>query len=176
MGLWDTINEITGSIPRGIAGIGSSLAGYYDQKNKRDSLVNAYRDREQRNYDDAKAEYDYWQNTYLPEYKAYQASQDAAAASAASAAAATEENRRRAAKKGMRTEKKYFDQALGNIQPYIDVGHQLLPQVARTYGNSLEGMNMMAGYMNTPQFVARMNQSVPAYKTNIPLPSYIKGA
>lgn len=171
--VWDGITGAVSDIPKGIVGIGANLYNGYDQRQRQNDLVNAYREREAQNYANSKAEYDYYMNEYLPQYQAAQAASSAAAAAAANANDAA---RRKAAKKGMKIEKKFFDEAKGNIQPYIDTGHRLLPSVEKTYGNALSGMQLMQGYMNNPQYMQTMNQSRPAYQTNIPLPNWVKGA
>lgn len=179
MGILDDITGIFDNITgKDLAGIGGIFGNYIDRGNKNDALVNAYKAREQQNFNDQKAQYDYINNVYNPAVQAYQASSAAAARNAAGARAAaarqTEENRLRAGKKGMKTEQKYYEQALGNIQPWIDTGHQLLPEQAKTYGNALSGLQLAQAYLQSPAYMAKFNQSVPAYSIDIPLPDYLK--
>lgn len=97
--------------------------------------------------------------------------------SAASAAAArqTEANRRKAAKKANKYLQANYKDLLAMYQPYRQTADQLLPQMTKTYEDSLGLQKSMLGFVQSPQEVAKLNGSIPAWNVQVPLPDYVKG-
>lgn len=146
-----------------VASVVGGLWDGYQQHSTGSDFADALRAQEDRRYADAKQYYDAYTN-WLGQS---QAAAGSAAAANAAAAAATDANRRAALKRAMKFQKKQYNQAQGMYQPYADVGRRLLPQAEQTYGNSLGGMNLLFGYLNSPGQLAKLNQAAPVTATNI---------
>lgn len=149
---------------------------------QKDSAIQGYNDAMrqgiEQDYNSQKANYDaynkYLNEQYYPWQQASQAAAGAAAAARAKNARMEEDNRLAASKKAAKIEHRGYKNALALLQPYINAGQQVLPQMTNSYLSGLNGMNMLGAYLQSPQFVNRLNQSVPAAQTGVPLPDYIK--
>ena len=83
----------------------------------------------------------------------------------------------KAYKKGTKFIEQQFDNSQAQLQPYVETGHRLLPEQAKTYQNGLQGLNMMQAYLQTPQNMQKMNApQIPTYAQDLgELPEYLKG-
>lgn len=152
----------------------STGLGAYQAANEngtRSDYADMLRAAEQRNYDDSKDAYDSY-NSWAQQNAAASAG---AANARAAAARATEAARQGALKKAMKTEKKYYDTAQGYLAPWRESAARLLPQAEATYSGSLSGMNNLMQMLQSPEAMAKMNASVPAYSVNLGLPDYLRG-
>lgn len=148
---------------------GGFFGAWNEQQNQQrasQQMLDAYQHAAQQNYQNQLA-YMNWQTGEAEKQR-----QAAASARASNRAAAMQNaaNQQKALKRQMGVEQGFFDQASSYLQPYAQLGSQLLPQVGQTYGQGLTGTNLLAAYYNSPQAVAQMQQSVPAYSINIPRP------
>lgn len=78
-------------------------------------------------------------------------------------------------KEAMKKEQEGYAAALARYKPFTDASLQILPQQVKTYEDAAKNISMLNAYLMTPQKLAQMDQSVPAYTIDIPLPDYIKG-
>lgn len=111
----------------------------------------------------ANQETDAWNQAvrdYSNQYAAYGAASDAARArqAAANAAAArqTEANRMKAAKKGFKALQKGYKESMGMLNPYIEVGKQILPRQQETYNKFLDNLSLLSGYVMAPGAMERL--------------------
>ena len=136
--------------------IGGGLFDAYNQEEARDNYDQILHDREQANYDQSKATYD--------AYLAYQANKAANSGGGGSSGGSSAP---RGTGRGGRIGNKFLRQQ-------VKVGKKLLKPQAKTYRKALENMNMMSAYLNSPQSMALMNQSIPATDVNLgELPDYL---
>jgi hypothetical protein len=152
-----------------LSGIGSLWQAYNSNSGK-SAGFDAMKANEDRRYADYLAERQYYDQYTMAQYEQEQAARAAGAAAAAKNAAA----KSAAEKKAFGSYKKDNRKIQKLWEPYAQTGQRLLPQMEQTYGNSLNNMNLLSAYMSSPQYQQSMNQSVPAYETNIPLPDYLK--
>lgn len=169
MGLFDGVGDFIKDNPilKPILNLGSNIYGSSQNSSNQDAYLNSLRQAEQNNYDQAKATNDAYQ-TWLGQS---QAAGNASRAASASAAAANEKNRVGAAKKGMKLEKKAYKEIKGLFKPYADTGAELLPVMTGSYKKGVDNLTMLNAFMTDPQ---KMNQSVPAWETGVPLPDWMK--
>lgn len=78
-------------------------------------------------------------------------------------------------KEAMKKEQEGYQAALARYKPFTDASLQILPQQVKTFEDANKNISMLNAYLMTPQRLAQMDQSVPAYTIDIPLPDYIKG-
>lgn len=152
-----------------IGGIGD-LYGSYNRDSARSRAMDAARNAEQYNYDNYLAEDQYYRQYATDDYNA----RVAAAAASAAAAATNAANKMKAQKRGFGAFKKQNKKQQALWQPYAQSGARILPQMEQLYGNAARGMNLLSGYMNTPEFYQQMNQQTPASQVEIPLPDYLR--
>lgn len=164
-------------------GFGAGILQSNAKSGTMDSYYNFLKSQEDQKYQKGLANYQAYQD-YLNQGQAASASASAAsrAASAARskmaaayAAAQRQEqaNAQKAAKKANRTEQRGYATARSYYDPYITAGNEILPEMTNTYKNALSTMNMFNGYLTSPAGMAALNQSIPAYQTNIPVPDYL---
>lgn len=91
--------------------------------------------------------------------------------SGASAAAArqTEANRQAAAKKAAKQEQKTYAEALKLYAPFVETTQTLLPQMSKTYQDSLALQGLMNRYVQSPAQQAKLDASIPAYNVMVPI-------
>lgn len=169
MGLFDSVGDFFDSnkswlkpVTKFVGNIGGNLLENRNQQNYLDSL----RASEDKNYADAKALYDA-QVAYANSNSGGGSSGDGGAA-----ARANEAQRVKAAKKGMKLEKKGFQDIRELYQPYVDTGKELLPRMSSTYQQGLDNLGMINAFYNDP---TKQNNSKAAYQINVPLPKYLTG-
>lgn len=133
-------------------GMGGNLFGQYSKSNDTSAVIDYLREREQNNYDMAKANND----AYLQWSERNQAAQSAARAAANAAKSATERARQEAAQKAMKIEMKGYKKANKNIKPYLDASNTLLPQRVQNaqIGNQLS--SLLGAYFQSPQMQQQM--------------------
>lgn len=156
-----------------IAPILSGLGGFYQASQQNAGSQGGFdqmKANEDRRYADYIAERKYYDQYVTAQYEQEQAAKAAGAAAASKNAAAKMAAQGNAFNAYTKDNKQI--QNLWN--PYAETGRRLLPQMEQTYGNSLQSMNLLNSYMNTPQYQQQTNQQTPAYEVNIPLPDYLK--
>lgn len=169
MGLFDDIGGFIKDNPliKPLVNLGSNIFGASQNSRNQDAYLDSLRQAEQQNYDQAKATNEAYMN-WLGES---QAASNASRAASAAAARQNEANRVRAAKKGMKKEQKAFNEIKGLFKPYADTGAELLPIMSNTYKQGANNLSMLNAFMTDP---SKMNQSVPAWQTGVPLPDWMK--
>lgn len=168
MGLsdWLSKNDWLGDV---LGGVGE-LFGTYNKDSARDRVSDAARDAETQNYQDYLAQDQYYRQYAMDDYNAQLAAQ-----AASSAASRTNSARKLAAQKaGFDAWKKQNKKQRKLWRPYAQTGRRIIPQMEQLYGNAARGMNLLSGYMNTPEFYQQMNQGTPASQVEIPLPDYLR--
>lgn len=159
--------------------IGAATGAYdvYNTQNTAGNIGDLLRSREDRNYAESKKYYDAT-SSYLDQLNAARAANasaaNAAAASRAAAAQATEAARQRAAKKGTNIQVKGLRVANDLFAPFVAAGQQVLPNMVNTYNSGLGGLNLLAQYLQRPGLGSRLDQTIPASQTSVPLPSWLK--
>lgn len=174
MGIFDSIGDFFTDnkswlkpVTNFISGIGGSAVNSRNQE----AYLQALRDAEQRNYDDAKA----YNDAYVDYLGRKSAASAASSASSAAASRANQAAAMKAGKKALKQEKKGFKQLKDLWQPFVDTGKQVLPQMTQAYGMGFGNLQDMNKLFQTPEFQASTKQSVPAYEINVPIPNYLLG-
>lgn len=170
MSIFSSIGDFIGSNSnwlKPVLNLGSNILGQSQRKSNMDDYLDSLRAAEQRNYDQAKLEHD----AYADWAEGAAAARNAAAASSASAARANEASRVNAAKKGLKTEKKAFQTIKGIYEPFANTSKELLPVMTGAYRQGVDNLSMLNAFMTNP---AKMNNSIPAYAINAPLPEYAR--
>lgn len=170
MGWFDGIGDFitnNSSWLKPVTNLVGNIGGSMQQSSNQSAYLDSLRAAEQRNYDDAKAMYE-WQNQNAA---ANAASSAARSASAAAAANANEAQRVKAAKKGQKLEKKAFEEIKGIYKPYVETGARTLPIMEGLYGQGAGNASLLNAFMTDPK---RMNNSKPAYEIDVPVPSWLK--
>lgn len=162
-GTWFSRNEgwlkpVTGAI---LGGINNS-----NQSSARGDVASLLRGQIDRGYQNDRATYD--------AYVAHQQQANAARASAAAAAAANARARQQAQQRANRIQQKGIKEMMKMYEPHRSSFERLFPQMTQTYSNSMGGINSLLAALQTPEALARLNQSVSAHQTDIPLPEYLK--
>lgn len=139
-----------------IAGGLDIVGNLFESGNKgdaRDAYTQILMDREQRNYDQKKAEYD----AYL-QYLQGRAGEGGGSGGGGGGGGG---GRGGGIGRGM-------------LQAYARQGKRLIKPQARTYRNALNTMNMLNAYLTSPASMQLMNPSTPATQVNLgPLPEYL---
>lgn len=168
-----------GALIGGLVDAGLGAYGAYNQGKTASSAADILKQHEQYKYDQAKQNYNAY-NAYLAQKQAAQAAGAGAAASAAAARynaqQKTEKRRRKKFKQAKKEYKENFEQnVIPQLQPFVQTGHRLLPQVEQTYGDSLSGMNALGQFLQSPERMKLMQPSGPTTQQNIgTLPEYLK--
>lgn len=167
---WDGASTWLGDNWGEIAKAGVGAYGIY-QKTKGENAYNDYlRENERLNAERT--------NAYNDQLAKDAASQNAASYtnSAAQIAAmqGTEANRMAAALQASKYSQNMYRKLLKMYEPYRQTAEMLLPQKTQTYQNSLALQNAMGNYVSSPDQMAKLNASVPAYNVNIPLPDSVR--
>lgn len=176
-GILDTVSSFIGNNQGWLKPVLSTVTGAIRQTNTDNSqqdYLNYLRQREDQNY----------QNS-LAQINAYNAALSAGGGggssgggggngAAVAAAKATEANRMKAAKKANQYTKTMYSKLLDMYAPYKQTADALLPQMTKTYQDSLGLQSALNQYVQRPDQVAKLNASVPAYAINIPLPDSVR--
>lgn len=128
--------------------------------------IDYLRNRENQNYENAKAQAD--------AYNQQLAASGAASSARAAAARQNESNRLAAAKKANKVTQDTYKKILAMYAPYKQTADALLPQMTKTYQDSLALQGDMLGFVQSPEQQAKLNAAGPAWNVNVPLPDYVK--
>lgn len=174
---WDTAYDWLGNNWQGVASAGLGAYNVYN-KTKAENAYNDYlKQAEQVNADQTNA-YNNWQAQQgQAEYGTQSANAAMMAANQAAQVAAmqqNEANRLKASKRANKYSKTLYKKLLKMYEPYKKTADMLLPQMTQTYQNSLGLQNAMGQYVQSPQQLAKLDASVPAYNINIPLPDSVR--
>lgn len=163
------------AIAAAAAQAGASIYNANQQGKASSSAADILKAHEQYKYDQAKKNYDAY-NAYLAQKQAAGGGGGGGASAAYNAAMQTEKRRRKKFKRAKKEYKQNFEQnVIPQMQPYVDMGHRLIPQVEQTYGNALSGMNALGQYLQSPERMQRMEPTGPTTQQNIgALPEYLK--
>lgn len=153
----DWLKPVTGAVLSGINNSNSS--------GSRGDISSLLKQQVDRDYEEGRRAYDI--------YNQNQAAQAAASASRAAAAASNARARQQAQRKANSIQQKELQKLMSFYQPQKDVFDRLFPQMATTYSNATSGINSLLTALQTPEAMAKMNQSVSAHQTDVPLPSYL---
>lgn len=169
MGLFDGIGSFITKNPiiEPLVNLGTNIYGASQNSSNQQNYLDSLKTAEQNNYDQAKATND----AYMQWLGESQAAGNASRAANAGAAAANEKNRVAAAKKGMKTQTKAFDEIKGIYKPYVDTAAAILPEMSGAYKQGVDNLSMLNAFMTDPK---KLDQSVPAWQTGVPLPSWMK--
>ena len=149
-----------------LTSIGTGLAGGYKDSSNQQAYIDSLYKAEQANYDEAKRQYDY-QN----QVGAANAAQSAANARArAGAASATEANRQKASKKAFKQKNKGNKMIEGLYKPFADSDARILPLMEGLYSGGAKNAGMAGAYFSSPEQMAKIGGSTPAYDIKIPVP------
>lgn len=106
-----------------------------------------------------------------------QAEEDAANAAAASSGGGSSGgggggggSAKAAAKEAMALREKYLAMIEKTLQPYVQAGTDSLPHMRDAYNNAADSTKALTQMLMRPEMIAKMNQGIPAYQVNIPLP------
>ena len=162
LGDWSGIGDIVSPI------IGAGVGAYKQSQadNAQSEYLNYLRQREDKNYQD-----------YIDQVNQYNqqgAQMGSGGGGGAAAAAATEANRQRAARRAMKSQQGTYRQLLEMYAPYRQTADRLLPQMTGAYENSLGLQNSLLNFVKSPEQMAKLNGSVPAWQTNVPLPDSVR--
>ena len=72
-----------------------------------------------------------------------------------------------AGKKANKAQQNAYRKALEMYKPLTDTANSLLPQMYGAYNSGLGNLNMLSAYTNSPEQMAKLNASIPAYKVKI---------
>jgi hypothetical protein len=148
-----------GQVIDGILDVGSS----YIKDNSRNDYADLLASQEQQNYNESKQGYDAYNdwltNVYNPGQAANSAASARAAASAHATAQANEAARAAGAAKAGKLLKKRFRKSMKMLQPSIKMANELIPVMGDTYKKSMDGLNLLRGYLETPQMMNRISQA-----------------
>lgn len=178
MGLFDIFDKVGDFLGKNkswlkpVTRLGSNLLGANQESGNQQNYLDSLRAAEQRNYDEAKAQYDYNNEIGM----ANAASRNAASASSAAASRATEANRMGAAKKSFKAEKKGLQEIKDLYKPFSDTDARILPGMEAAYNQGLGNLSGASKFFSSPEQFAKINGSMPAYNIKIPLPDYLFGA
>lgn len=124
---------------------------------------------------------DAYKNALLDDYnrqtalaQQYAQWQQGQAGASRAAAASADAARRAGAKQQLRSEKRAFNQANSYLEPYRQAGLEVLPAMTGAYKSGVNNLNLLQGYVNTPDAMARLNASKPAFDIQVPLPEQLK--
>ena len=124
---------------------------------------------------------DAYKNALLDDYnrqtalaQQYAQWQQGQAGASRAAAASADAARRAGAKQQLRSEKRAFNQANSYLEPYRQAGLEVLPAMTGAYKSGVNNLNLLQGYVNAPEAMARLNGSKPAFEVQVPLPEQLK--
>lgn len=147
-GIWDIVGNVVD--------FGTQAYNNYKQDSARDQYSQAMRDKEQYNYDQAKANHD----AYLQYAQELQTHNSANAAAAQAAHAQSEQARLAALANAQGILQSHYGKAQQQLDPYTQMGERLIPPVEATYRAGLTGSQDLLKAMMTPENMAKMNKSV----------------
>jgi len=93
---------------------------------------------------------------------------------AIAAANATERNRQAALKKANKVTQNTYKEVLKMYAPYRQTADALLPQMTKTYEDSLGLQKSLLNFVNSPDQIAKLTASGPAWNVNVPLPDTVR--
>jgi len=179
MSLWDTITGFIDKNKVWIKPVAKAVTGFAANRSNDDtrkSYENFLKQKEDRNYADSKAAWEYKQDQDLQaaananaRSRAKAATANANAKASRDAAIKTEKNRQKAAKKANKIEQASFAKALEMYAPYVKSGLDVLPGKVATYNSSLDSMKTLKDYLSQPE----RTQVTPASETLVTLPDYL---
>lgn len=176
MGFFDSISDIVKTVKGAkdiiepIVNIGLGAHKTSSIRGAREDLIQQMIDQETKSYEDQKTMNQY----YFEQAQANSAARQAAAAANRAAANATEKNRQKALKKAMNRSDLGFENAKSLFRPYVDVGNRLLPRQEETYGNALNGINMLSAYLSAPDQIKKLAGGKSIYDQNVPIPKALR--
>lgn len=163
-----------------VIGAAGGLYDAYNQSQSRSDYADLVQRQEQEKYDAAAAERQNYLN-YLDQYNAAaeqnRAASAAASRSAAAAANATQNAKLAAGKRGRKQLRKQHQKSLGYLNPFIEAGHNILPAHTQAAQTGLEGLGLLAAYLQSPEQMKKMDQSKPLLQhgLGLPLPEHMTG-
>lgn len=169
MGIWGDITGWIGDNKDWLKPIASVATGVLKQSqadNSQKQYLDYLKQRENQNYQDTVNQ--------INDYNARGASSSAAAASRAAAARANAAAQQAAAKKANKAMQKTYAQILAMYAPYKQTADTLLPQMTKTYQDSLGLQGVLSNYVNSPAQMAKLDAVGPAWNVNIPLPDSVR--
>lgn len=180
MGIFDSIGDWIGSNKGWLEPVGNAVGGYakdQSRSNTSSGIADIYQQIEQNrlNSNDQYNQWVYQNNLAMAgQAAANSAAAQAAAGARAAAARATEANRQAALKVAYKAEKGKYDLAKGYLDPYVQAGHSLLPEVVKTYRGGLDSLNTLNGWFMRPDMLAKTQGFTPAAAVAIPLPERLQ--
>lgn len=143
---------------------GMDMYDAYSQGQSNKDYADLLADREQWKYDQAKESHDAYSN-YMNMANGIAQGNAAAANARAGAIAgafnAAEQRRIGASKKGKKDLKRTHKRAISYLTPYRVAGESMIAPTLNMFNQGVEGLNLMNAYMQTPEQMAKMNQSGP---------------
>lgn len=173
MGWLDSAWDFVKDNAQPIASVATGAYNLYNKSNAQNEYLDYLKEAEAYNasqtnaYNDQLAQAGHVQQANLNALAANQAEQVAAMR-------ANEANRLKASKRANKYSKTMYKKLLQMYEPYKKTADMLLPQMTQTYQNSLGMQNAMGQYVSSPQQVAKLDASVPAYQVNVPLPDSVR--
>lgn len=153
-----------------VLSLGSNLYKKSESSSNMDDYIKLLRSQEDKNFADNQA--------YNSAAQAYneqaQAAANANAAASAAASAANQRNAQAAQNKAAKQMDRTYGENMDIFRPYKETADKLLPQMTAAYESGLGGLNMLNAYLNSPEQLAKMNQSKPQWATGAPVPKWAK--
>lgn len=170
MGWFDTVTGWIGDNKdwlKPVASIGTGILKQVNTNNTQDQYLDYLKQREDKNYQDSLAAINAY-NTQLA------ASGNRGDGGRAAAARQNQASQMKAEKKGNKVSQDTYKKILEMYAPYKQTADTLLPQMTKTYQDSLGLQNSMLGFVKDPMQQAKLNGSIPAYNVNVPLPDSVR--
>ena len=162
MSWWDPITSFIGENKgwlEPVVSTGVELAKYGNNQSSRSQYLDYLRKKEQENYARALAD---TQNL------------NSQAEGSRAAAMATESNRVAAAAKANEFLQNSYKDLLKMYGPSIKTANNLMPKMSQAYQQGLGLQRALASYVSSPEQMAKLSGSVPAYAISIPLPDSVR--
>lgn len=160
---WEDIGNWISSNKDWLAPVAKIGVGAYqtmNQNNANSDYASLINNATQEDYNQQKANYD----------AAVQAQQSNMAAAAANNAA-----KLAAQRKALEAETAKYNEAMGYLKPFRESAKRILPKQEKTYTDTLGGLSNLMALYQSPEMMAKLNQSVPAYSVKMQLPDYLRG-
>lgn len=159
---WSGVTDWLGNHAGDILDTGIAIYGQSQKDKSQDQYLDYLRERENQNYQDS-----------VNAINAYNA-QLGGGGGGAGAFNATEANRLAALSAANAASQASYKKILQMYKPLRKTVKRLLPQMTKTYENSLGLQGKLSDFIQSPEQMALLNQSGPAWNVNVPLPDYVK--
>lgn len=166
----DTVWKFVDNYGEDALKVGGAAYDWYSKKSAGNDYMDAMKDAATREWEAGRDLYDRTQ-AYNEQYGQWAASEAASRNAAARANAAA---RQAAALKAAKEMDRTYSDIMADYEPYRATAKRLLPRMEGAYEQGLGNLNMLAGYLQTPDAMSRIaNAQAPV---QIELPKQMQGA